>query len=151
MLKKTSLSLLSVGALLAVAAPAMADPPHWAPAHGFRAKQDVVVHRYVQPVVTRKVVVHHQPPVVQRVVVQRYQPVPVTRTVVVHRPAPFYAAPVYAPAPVYAAPAPVFSDGPNVFGTVGGAIIGAMIGSHVGGELATGVGAVAGAAIGSGF
>ena len=142
MFPKSTISVLSAGALLAVAAPAMADPPHWAPAHGYRAKQLVVVHRHVQPVVNRRVVVHH-PPVVHRTVVHRYHE---PRTVVVHRPAPVYAA----PAPVYAAPAPVYG-GPNVLGTVVGGVIGAVIGSHVGGEMATGAGAVIGGVIGSGF
>src|SRR5687768_18533814 len=130
MLKKTSLSILTAGALLAVAAPAMADPPHWAPAHGYRAKhQQVVVHRHVQPVVNRTVVVHHHQPVVRRTVVHRYHEP--HRTVVVHRPAPVYVA----AAPVYAAPAPVYHH-PNIFGTVVGGVLGAVIGSHVGGEMA---------------
>src|SRR5687767_10805124 len=137
MFAKTTISILSAGAVLALAAPAMADPPHWAPAHGYRAKQNVVVHKHVQPVVNRKVVVHHHQPVVRRTVVHRYhEPY---RTVVVHR-----------PAPVYAAPAPVYHQ-PNIFGTVVGGVIGAMIGSHVGGEMATGAGAVIGGVIGSGF
>jgi hypothetical protein len=144
MFAKTTISILSAGAVLALAAPAMADPPHWAPAHGYRAKQNVVVHKHVQPVVNRKVVVHHHQPVVRRTVVHRYhEPY---RTVVVHRPAPVYVA----PAPVYAAPAPVYHQ-PNIFGTVVGGVIGAMIGSHVGGEMATGAGAVIGGVIGSGF
>src|SRR5688572_9410528 len=125
MLKKTSLSILTAGALLAVAAPAMADPPHWAPAHGYRAKhQQVVVHRHVQPVVTRKVVVHHHQPVVRRTVVHRYYEPPVHRTVVVHRPAPVYVEP---------APVVVAQPAPNILGTVVGGVIGAVIVSHVGG------------------
>jgi hypothetical protein len=72
MFAKNTISILSAGALLAISAPAMAEPPHWAPAHGYRAKQNVVVHRHVQPVVKRTVVVHHQRPVVHRTVVHRY-------------------------------------------------------------------------------
>ena len=145
MLTKKTIGILSAGALLAVSGAALASPPHWAPAHGYRAKHNVVVHKHVQPVQTRRVVVHHAP-VVQRTVVHRYYQPPVQRTVVVHRPAPVYAA----PAPVYAAPAPVYGA-PNVLGTVVGGVIGAVIGSHVGGEMATGAGAVIGGVIGSGF
>jgi uncharacterized protein YcfJ len=137
MFAKNTISILSAGALLAIAAPAMADPPHWAPAHGYRAKQNVVVHRHVQPVVKRTVVVHHHQPVVRRTVVHRYEPA--HRHVVVHR-----------QAPVYAAPAPVYHQ-PNILGTVMGGVIGAVIGSHVGGEMATGAGAVIGGVIGSGL
>ena len=137
MFAKSTISILSAGALLAIAAPAMADPPHWAPAHGYRAKQNAVVHRHVQPVVNRTVVVHHHQPVVHRTVVHRYHEP--HRTVVVHR-----------PAPVYAAPAPVY-HGPNVLGTVVGGVIGAVIGSQVGGEMATGAGAVIGGVIGAGL
>lgn len=159
---RNTITILSAGVLLALAAPVMADPPHWAPAHGYRAKhQNVVVHRHVQPVVTRRVVVDHYRPVERRVVVHRYYQPPVARTVVVHRPAPFYAAPapvyVAQPAPVYVAqPAPApFYDGPNVLGTLGGAAIGAAIGSQIGhgntNTAAIAIGAVVGGAIGSGF
>ena len=158
MLKKTSLTILSAGTLLALAAPAMAAPPYWAPANGYRAKETVVVHREVRPFVNQRVVVDHYPPVVRRTVVHRYYPAPVARTVIVERPAPVFVAapaPVYAaPVPVYAAPAPVYA-GPNVLGTIGGAIVGAVIGNQIGhgngNTAATAIGAVVGGTIGAGL
>jgi outer membrane lipoprotein SlyB len=39
MMKKTLLAIAAAGLTLPVAAPALADPPRWAPAHGHRAKQ----------------------------------------------------------------------------------------------------------------
>ena len=75
--KKLALATAAAGALIA-AAPAFANPPHWAPAHGWRAE-----HRHC----------HHD---------VRRQPV------VVVQPAPYYYVPprpvvVYQP-PVYVAP-----------------------------------------------
>lgn len=37
-MKKTLLALAAAGVALPAATPALADPPHWAPAHGKRAK-----------------------------------------------------------------------------------------------------------------
>lgn len=72
---------LAAGTTLLAASPAFADPPHWAPAHGWRAK-------------------HHHPHYVYRAPAYVYYP---ARPVVVVPP-PVY----YAPAPVYyAPPAPV--------------------------------------------
>lgn len=36
----------ALGAVALPAAPAMADPPPWAPAHGYRAKQGQIAYRY---------------------------------------------------------------------------------------------------------
>jgi hypothetical protein len=44
-MKKTLLAIAAAGLTLPVAAPALADPPHWAPAHGKRAKD---YNRYQQ-------------------------------------------------------------------------------------------------------
>ncbi len=38
-MKKTIIAIAAFGLALPTATPAMADPPHWAPAHGHRAKQ----------------------------------------------------------------------------------------------------------------
>jgi outer membrane lipoprotein SlyB len=38
-MKKTILAIAAAGLALPAATPAMADPPRWAPAHGYRAKQ----------------------------------------------------------------------------------------------------------------
>ena len=45
-MKKTLLAIAAAGLALPVAAPALADPPHWAPAHGKRAKQHRQQQRY---------------------------------------------------------------------------------------------------------
>ena len=142
MLAKRTLVTLAVGTMFAAAAPAFADPPSWAPAHGYRAQQ---VHER-QVFVAR----HHQrQPVVREVIVRR--PVVVHRTVVVQRPAHiarpvYYGAPVYAGS-VYAAPHP-----DAVLGTLGGAIIGAAVGSQIGkGDgrtAAIAIGAIVGGALG---
>src|SRR5262245_40368647 len=95
MLANRTLRMLSAGALIALAGPALADPPYWAPAHGFRHKHD-------RPVVIER---HHAPVVVHRVYVERrvfVEPAPV----VVHR------VPVVYTPPVYAAPAPVYDAQP---------------------------------------
>lgn len=44
-MKKTILAIAAAGLALPMAAPAAADPPHWAPAHGKRAKD---AQRYYQ-------------------------------------------------------------------------------------------------------
>lgn len=132
MLTKKTCSALAAGSLLLAAAPALASPPHWAPAHGWRAKQ------------AKPVVVKHY-----------YHPAPVVRHVVVTRP-------VYvAPAPVVVHPSPVYygaaypAHGPNVLGTLGGAVIGAAVGSQIGkgtgNTAAIAVGATVGGVIGSGW
>jgi len=38
-MKKTLMAIAALGLALPAAAPALADPPRWAPAHGYRAKQ----------------------------------------------------------------------------------------------------------------
>jgi uncharacterized protein YcfJ len=141
MLAKKALCTLAVGALFAAASPAFADPPRWAPAHGYRAhERPFVVERHY----------HHQP-VVREVIVRR--PVVMQRTVVVERPVYverpiYYSEPVYAQ-PVYGAPAPS-----SVLGTIGGAIIGAAVGNQIGDgngrAAATAIGAVVGGMLGSG-
>ena len=73
---------LAAGTTLLAAAPAFADPPHWAPAHGWRAK-------------------HHHPHYYYRAPAYVYYP---ARPVVVVPPPVYYAPP---PAPVYYRPAPV--------------------------------------------
>jgi uncharacterized protein YcfJ len=147
MYAKKTLSILTVGTLFAVAAPAMADPPRFAPAHGYRAHERTVVtkHYYHQPVV-REVIVHR--PVVRRTVV-------VERPVyVAPRRAHYHGQPSYH-APVYAAPVHHGHSHDSALGTVGGAVIGAVIGSQVGTPesrpVATAVGAVIGAVVGSNF
>ena len=59
------------GTALAVAAPAWADPPHWAPAHGWRAQHGHAHYQYAKPKYVR-----------------HYRYVPVREVVVVHRPRP---------------------------------------------------------------
>ena len=91
MLKK----LLIATAALGFSGFALADPPHWAPAHGWRAKQHYYpayrTPHYSHYYAPRPVVVVPAPRVV-------YAPPPP----VVY---PYYAAPVVAtPAPVYGAP-----------------------------------------------
>jgi uncharacterized protein YcfJ len=137
---KTVLTL-AAGTLFA-AAPAYADPPRWAPAHGYHSKHErvVVKHRRDHRPVVREVVVVRQPVVVKRTVV-------VERPVYIQRPV-YYAAPPVRPAPVY-----VGHTHDNVAGTLGGAIIGAAIGSQIGhGDsraATTAIGAVIGGVIGS--
>jgi hypothetical protein len=80
MLKKA----LVAAALTAASGVALANPPHWAPAHGYRAH-----------------VRHYAPPV-------RYYYPPAPR--VVYRPAPVYVA----PAPVYVRPAPIVVPAPAI-------------------------------------
>ena len=127
------LGTLAIGTLLTAAAPALADQPRWARAHGHRHHDKVVVVKH-RPVVTRTVVVR--------------EPVFVRRTVVVQRPVAVHRPVYYAPAPVY----PVHANG-AVLGTLGGALIGAAIGSQSGhpGDQAAGtvIGAVIGGVIGS--
>lgn len=43
-MKKPFLALM-MAAVTLPAAPALADPPHWAPAHGYRAKQGGIAYR----------------------------------------------------------------------------------------------------------
>lgn len=147
MFAKKTLSILTVGTLFAIAAPAMADPPRFAPAHGYRAHERAaaVKHFHRQPV-ARDVIVHR--PVVRRTVVVE-RPVYVAPRRMQHYGHPRYHAPVHA-APVYHG-----HDHDSALGTVGGAVIGAVIGSQVGAPetrpIATAVGAVIGAVVGSRF
>ena len=74
MLKKS----LVAAALLTLSGAALAQPPHWAPAHGYRAKHAPVRHYVVQ----RPAVVHYHRPAPRPVyVVHRAPPPP---PVVVH-------------------------------------------------------------------
>ena len=72
---------LAAGTTLLAAAPVLADPPHWAPAHGWRAKHHHSHHYYRAPAYV-------------------YYP---ARPVVVVPPRVYYAPP---PAPLYYRPAP---------------------------------------------
>lgn len=147
MFAKKTLSILTVGTLFAVAAPAMADPPRFAPAHGYRAQERAVVTRH-----------YHRQPVVREVIVHR--PV-VRRTVVVERPVYVEPRRAYHPGhprhhvPVHAAPVYHGHSHDSDLGTIGGAVIGAVIGSQVGTPesrpFATAIGAVLGAVVGSNF
>ncbi len=133
---------LAAGTLFATA-PAFADHPRWAPAHGYRYKYEQAAEvRHQHRPVAHEVVVVRQPVVVRRTVI-------VDRPVYVERPV-HYGVPHAYPAPVYAAPAP-----DHVLRTLGGAIIGAAIGSQVGHgndrAAATAIGAVVGGVIGSGM
>jgi hypothetical protein len=137
---KTILTL-AAGTLFA-AAPAYADPPRWAPAHGYHSKHErvVVKHRRDHRPAVREVVVVRRPVVVKRTVV-------VERPVYLQRPV-YYAAPPVRPAPVY-----VGHAHDNMAGALGGALIGAAIGSQIGhGDsraATTAIGAVIGGVIGS--
>jgi hypothetical protein len=81
-----SKKLAIAAAALLVSAPALAHPPHWAPAYGWKAK-------------------HHRPVIVVAprpyYVAPAYYPAPVY----------YYPAPVYRPAPVYH-PAPMYYPAP---------------------------------------
>ena len=139
---RKTLFTLAAGTLFATA-PAFADPPRWAPAHGQRHKQVVVVkQQHPHRPVARELVVVRQPVVVRRTVI-------VERPVYVGRPM-HHGVPHTYPAPVYAVPAPH-----HVLSTLGGAIIGAAIGSQIGHgngrPAATAIGAVVGGVIGSGL
>jgi uncharacterized protein YcfJ len=134
---KKMLCMLSAGALLAAAAPAFADQPRWARAHGYRHHPHHVV------------VKHHYRPVVREVVVRRTviveRPVYFAQpAIAVHRPPAYYGGPAVYAAPVY----------DPALATLGGAIIGAAIGSQFGkGDgrtAAIAVGAVLGGVLGSG-
>jgi hypothetical protein len=113
MLWKKLALVTAAGAALAAAVPAYADPPPWAPAHGWRAKHRphhrdyVVVHRHYVPV-ERGVIVH--PPIYYEV-----------------RPAPVY----YGPPAVYGSVG-VTVSGDAALGALGGALIGAVIGHQIG-------------------
>ena len=74
MLSKKLAVLAAAGAALALSAPAFADPPHWAPAHGWRAKHQNYHHGH------RYVVIKHRP----------YYYAPPPRVVVIRQPAPYY-------------------------------------------------------------
>lgn len=102
MLWKKIAVLTAAGAALGAAAPAFADPPYWAPAHGYRAK-------------------HYAPRVVP-VYPQAYVAVP-------HQPVVTYSAPAYygpPPVPAYGA-----HYGYAAGGALAGAVAGALIGGSV--------------------
>jgi hypothetical protein len=92
MLKKVLLAVSTAAAALGFSGFALADPPHWAPAHGWRAQHYYPRHSYYAP---RPFVVVPAPRVV-------YAPPPPVAY-------PYYAAPVVVrPAvPVYPVPAGV--------------------------------------------
>jgi hypothetical protein len=94
MLKK----VLLIAASLGFSGAALAHPPEWAPAHGWRGHHEHYYEHY-RPyyVAPRPVYVMPAPRVVYA------QPAPVVV------PGPVYPAPVY-PAPVYQAPAPVYGS-----------------------------------------
>jgi len=124
MLWKRIAVLTAAGAALGAAAPAFADPPHWAPAHGYRAK-------------------HHAP---------RMVPVyPRPYAVITHRPVVAYRAPAYYGGPAYAYRGHRGYDY-GASGALAGAVAGALIGGSVthGDERVAGVaiGSVLGAVIG---
>ena len=141
MLAKKTLGTLAVGAMFAAANPAFADPPRWAPAHGYRAHERQVF-------VARD---YHRQPVVREVIVRR--PVVVQRTVVVERPV-YVGRPVHYGQPVYTASAYAAPHPDAVLGTLGGAIIGAAVGNQIGkGDgrtAAIAIGAVVGGVLGGG-
>jgi uncharacterized protein YcfJ len=132
---KLTFGTLALGTLLIAAAPAFADPPRWAPAHGYRHNHERVVVRHHHPAAKRTVIVR-EPVVVRRTVI-------VERPVVVHRPAVVHR-------PVYVAPAPVYPVQANgvVLGTLGGALIGSVIGGQSGDPHDQAAGTVIGAVIG---
>ena len=128
--KKIAL-VTAAGLMLSAPSAALADPAHWAPAHGWRAKQ------------LRQVVVVQVPPYYVPRAVYVPAPVVVERSV-------YYSPPAY-----YAAP-PAYGTvyyGGNGIATVGGAVAGAIIGNQFGhgdGRIAsTVIGATAGAVVGS--
>lgn len=98
MLKKA----LVAAALTAASGAALANPPHWAPAHGYRAHQ-----------------AHYQPQV-------RYYPVAPRPVYVVQRPV------YVAPRPVYVAPAPViYAPHPDAGAILFGALLGGVIAHQI--------------------
>jgi hypothetical protein len=102
MLKKTLVAV----ALTAASGAALANPPHWAPAHGYRAH-------------------HYQPQV-------RYYPVVQGPVYVAPRPV-YVARPVYvSPRPVYVAPAPVvYAPHPDAGAILFGALLGGVIAHQI--------------------
>jgi hypothetical protein len=94
MLKKILLAVAGTAAALGFSSAVLADPPHWAPAHGWRAQHDYRAHyehyrpRYVYGYAPRPVYVMPAPRIV-------YTPAP---------PVVYAPAPVYHPAPVYGEP-----------------------------------------------
>jgi hypothetical protein len=86
MLKKILLATSAAAATLGFSSGAFADPPRWAPAHGWRA--------------------HHQPARVYYYAPRPVYVVPAPRVVYAAPPPPvvYYPAPAYRPAPVYATP-----------------------------------------------
>jgi hypothetical protein len=98
MLKKA----LAFAALAAASGAALANPPHWAPAHGYRAHQTY----------------HYQPQVRYYTVAPR--PMYVARPVYV------------APRPVYVAPAPVvYAPRPDAGAILFGALLGGVIAHQI--------------------
>ncbi|OFZ92976.1 MAG: hypothetical protein A2Z64_09715 [Betaproteobacteria bacterium RIFCSPLOWO2_02_67_12] len=124
MLWKRIAILTAAGAALGATAPAFADPPHWAPAHGYRAK-------------------HYAPRVAT--VYPRPYVVVAPRPVVAYRaPAYYYSAPAYS----YGPPAvPAYRT--HGYYAADGALVGAIAGAVIGGSVTHGSDRVAGVAIGS--
>lgn len=136
MFAKKLVFVTASGFMLSAASAAFADPPDWAPAHGWRAR-----HQH-------EVMVHHRSyygaPVYYAPRSHYYEP-----AYTYYAPAPAYT--YYAPAPTYYAPAPVYY-GPGA-ATVGGAVVGAIIGNQISDRrhrgAATAAGALVGAFVGS--
>ncbi|HXM82722.1 MAG TPA: hypothetical protein VN929_12445 [Burkholderiales bacterium] len=106
LMKKLTLA----AAALAVSATAFADPPRWAPAHGYRGDHNAP-HYVVRPAYRHY---YYQP---------YYRPAP--RVVVVQR-----AVPVYPPYPAY----PAYHAGVDV-NTGVGIVVGAVLGGVIAHEL----------------
>jgi len=134
MFAKKLVLLTASGFMLSAASAAFADPPHWAPAHGWRAKHQNR-HHVARPA---------------------YYP---ERTYYYSRPA-YYPQRTYyyEPSYTYYEPAPAYGYGTVYYGgsgvaTVGGAVAGAIIGNQISDRrhrgVATAAGAVLGAYVGS--
>lgn len=101
MLKKILLATSTAAAALGSTA-VLADPPYWAPAHGWRAKHHHHGHHY-GPYYD-----HYYAPREVYVAPQPVYVVPAPRVIYAAPPAPvYYPAPAYQPAPLYH-PAPVY-------------------------------------------
>ncbi len=116
--KKLALAT-TTGLMLSAASTAFADPPYWAPAHGWRAKH-----------IRQVVVVHHRPHYVARPV---------------YYASPAY----YAPLPAYGTVYYGGTGLATVGGAVAGAIIGSQFGHGDGRVASTLIGATVGAVVGS--
>lgn len=121
MLWKNIAILTAAGAALGAAAPAFADPPHWAPAHGYRYQHQA--HASFYP---------------RRVFVARPAPAAIYRAPAYYGPQP---APAYRVYPGHAA-------GGALAGAVAGALIGGSVAYGDQRVAAIAIGSVVGAVIG---